>query len=76
MQQLLREVLDRGPPPPEDTDIGAQLWRALDASRRQAEREAAAASTEGGATGRRRRAVQPAITEERILSEVGVRAWD
>ncbi|KAG2443022.1 hypothetical protein HYH02_009438 [Chlamydomonas schloesseri] len=64
MQQLLREVLARGPPGPADTDIGAQLWRALDASRRQAERASSAGA------GRRR--VKPAITEERILSEIGI----
>ncbi len=39
MRQLLREMLARGPPPPSDRDIGAQLARVLLAARQEAEKE-------------------------------------
>ncbi|KXZ56708.1 hypothetical protein GPECTOR_1g638 [Gonium pectorale] len=62
MKQLLREMKAR-PPGRGDTDIGAQLYRVLEASRLEAEK---ASKAQGG------RKVVPAITEERILSEIGI----
>lgn len=81
MRQLLREMLARGPPPPSDRDIGAQLARVLLAARQEAEKQQQKGEgNEHQARGRGSlwrllrgggRSAH-AITEERILSEIGI----
>ncbi|EFJ42950.1 hypothetical protein VOLCADRAFT_96865 [Volvox carteri f. nagariensis] len=70
MQELLGEIKARGPPARGDADIGAQLYRVLEAARVEAEEK----QQQNGKSGRRWwwRKPKPAITDERILSEIGI----